>query len=122
MAQINHFLEGPSYLSFTFQYDGRAYYGSFDRQARKFRAYNNSVVNDITFDRYPPMTIAARNDTFYAVVQPYSLVPSLKQWTAGKGSSLDSAANERLQHIVSVSKGLTELSNPIIMLFTFNRK
>ncbi|TDX00495.1 6-bladed beta-propeller [Dinghuibacter silviterrae] len=119
MGQINHFLVSPSFVTFSFQYQGKALYAIYDRASKKLKTYSRSANNDLTFDKYPPYSIAARRDTFYALVQPYSLIPSLKNWSLDN-AGLDSSEKLNLSRMIGISNGMTELSNPVIMAFTFN--
>ena len=118
MAWINFFLESPGNVYFTFQYQGNTHYAVYRKADSSVVCFSKALRNDLTFDKVPPLPIAAQRDTFYAVIQPYSLIKSLRDaWPAR--NKMDSGTANNFQLISDLARNMTELSNPLIMAFTF---
>ena len=121
MSQINFFLEGLKNIYFTFQYNGEPQFVIYNKASHSTICYPRYLKNDITFDDLLPFPIASSRDTFYAIIQPYSLLKSLET-NKQNLRMMDFDTQKRYMAIQELSKGLTELSNPIIMAFTFKNK
>lgn len=102
---ISNFFETPSYIHFSFQYNGQPYTTVYSKKSGKShtgKLENDFFIQDILFQ-------CADNDNFLAVVKPYQLLEMAKKTEALRDSPI------AIERLLSIAHRLHDTDNEMIL-------
>jgi hypothetical protein len=104
-VSFRYYNENPTHICMAYTYEGKPYMVIYDKSKSKTTTIDlEEIQNDITFMKYPPLTVTVDPNGYFVAQFDYGEVSNPDQLKKKMGRSADN---------------LDEMSNPILMFFKF---